>query len=114
MLKIKLIAKQKQTKEGKKFVVFYTFMNLPVRGEEEKGLQLKAVNVSFTADCNNAGTIKRSGTIYVNEEDIDIPSIYSVREDKNGKKKYPSLWIHSFEKFEEYQKPKANQSMFGD
>ena len=87
----------KKTKEGKQFRAFWTKMKIVVAGEEEKGKQLKNINVAFRKEVNTYN-IKR-GLI---TGEIDAPFKYAVTiDEKTGKKKYPCVWVRSVEKYEE-------------
>ena len=94
---IMIYSTMKKTKEGKPFRAYWTKMKIVVAGEEEKGKQLKNINVSFRKEVNTYG-IKR-GLI---TGEIDAPFTYAVTiDEKTGKKKYPCVWVRSVEKYEE-------------
>lgn len=104
---IMVYSTMKKTKEGKQFRAYWTKMKIVVAGEEEKGKQLKNVNVSFRKEVNTYN-IKR-GLI---TGDIDAPFKYAVTVDeKTGKKKYPTVWVRSVDKYEE-RMAKHEQSDF--
>lgn len=93
---IMIYSTMKKSKDGKPFRAYWTKMKILVAGEEDKGKQLKNVNVSFRKSVNTYN-IKR-GLI---TGEIDAPFKYEVTTDENGKKKYPCVWVRSVENYVE-------------
>lgn len=91
----------------KKIRNFWTYMNLLVKGEEEKGLQKKSVTVKFRQDVDNDSEydledIKNGILTGV----VNAPFIYEIKEDEEGLH-YPELWvrkIHAFKPKESHHK----------
>lgn len=97
-----------KSENGKKWVSFRTKMNLLVKGEEEKGKQVKWVDVkvydkAYPDDALSRGII----TAYV--RDINYPKVYEITEDENGKTTYPVVKIFAIQNFTpvelEYENP---------
>ena len=107
---VTLIIKSKtvKSKDGKKkFRTFRTPMNLIVRGEEEKGKQVKEVTVKFVSDVDTKNITNGKLTCYV--RDLGFPSkYYEVTEDENGEKVYPTVWIRGYKSFEEVERDIEN------
>ena len=104
-----LMSKQQTRADGKsKFRKFFTYMDILVEGEEDKGLQLKSLTVKFD-DSVDASKFNR-GVITLDENDYDAPYKYKVKEvvDKDGtvKKKYPHIFIKKIVSYED-RKPKS-------
>lgn len=94
---IMVYSAMKKNKEGKPFRAYWTKMKIVVAGEEEKGKQLKNINVSFRKSVNTYA-IKR-GLV---TGEIDAPFKYEITVDeKTGKKIYPCVWVRSVDKYEE-------------
>lgn len=90
--KLLLMSKMNQTADGRKFRKFFTSMNIVVKGEEEKGLQQKTLNVKFDEKVNTKDFVR--GIVQVDENKIEIPYKWEVKEDtKTGKKRFPTIWI---------------------
>lgn len=94
--KIMIYSTMKKSKDGKPFRAYWTKMKILVAGQEDKGKQLKNVNVSFRKSVNTYN-IKR-GLI---TGEIDAPFRYEVTTDENGKKKYPCVWVRTVENYVE-------------
>lgn len=91
-IKIKVITKEHTTKDGKrKFKTYYTPCKILVKGEEEKGKQLKFLNVKF----KDGKTPKYKVSILV--ATAYVPYIYEIKEDENGNKNYPFVYILDIE-----------------
>lgn len=103
-MKVFIYCTEKKTKEGRKFRSYWAYMYLKVKGEEEKGKQRKSVNVSFHQGVDNS-KITRG----VLEGDFDLPERYEVKKDKDGKDKYPAIWVNSVKSFTEVPR-KRNQN----
>lgn len=90
--KLLLMSKINQTADGRKFRKFFTTMNIIVKGEEEKGLQQKTLNVKFDKEISTKDFVR--GIVQVDENKIEIPYKWEVKEDpKTGKKRFPTIWI---------------------
>ena len=90
--KLLLMSKMNQTEDGRKFRKFFTSMNIVVKGEEEKGLQNKTLNVKFDKEISTKDFVR--GIVEVDENKIEIPYKWEVKEDaKTGKKRFPTIWI---------------------
>lgn len=93
-------SKMAKSKDGKKkFRTFRTPMNLIVVGEEEKGKQVKEVNVKFTSDVDAKNITHGKLTCYV--KDLGFPRKWEVTENEKGEKEYPVVWVRGFKSFEE-------------
>lgn len=93
---IMVYSTMKKSRDGKQFRAYWTKMKIVVAGEEEKGKQLKNVNVSFRKSVNTYN-IKR-GLI---TGEIDAPFKYEIVTDGNGNKKYPCVWVRSVDSYQE-------------
>lgn len=82
---IKLYKAPRKTAQGVQFDAFYTILNIPVKGEENLGPQLKYVNVYFD-DVMDTSIFESEGTLLVAKDKMKRPYIYEIRE--NGKKPY--------------------------
>lgn len=101
MVKLLLVSKIKETKDGRKFRKFFSPVKILVKGEEDKGLQDKTITVKFGEGINTSNFIR--GILTVKEENIEIPYKWEVKPSKKNpeKLKYPEIWIkHSIESFE--------------
>jgi len=100
-----LMSKQAKTKDGKKFRRFWTKVKILVKGEEEKGKQVKSLTVKFDEGVATKDFVR--GIITCEEKDIDLPFVYQVKYDEETKKdRYPYIQVHKVEKYEE-RKPKS-------
>lgn len=117
---IKIFVTSRKGKTAKKtFFNYRTRMNLLVKGEEDKGLQVRTVDVKFNQEADIAG--KKLGTdylrgfLYCDPAKVDAPSIYEVKTEINKEgvevAKYPAVWIKAVDHYEEVAKV-ANQSAF--
>ena len=82
---IKLYKAPRKKADGTPFDAFFTFLNLPVKGEENLGPQLKFINVYFD-DVIDTSIFESEGTLLVAKDKMKRPYIYEIRE--NGKKPY--------------------------
>ena len=99
-VKLLLMSKLENGQNGQKFRKFFTCMNILVKGEEDKGLQEKTLNVKFKRDVNTNGFIR--GIVEVKEDKISIPFKWEIKTDeKTGKKKYPTIWIDEIVNYEQ-------------
>ena len=118
-IKILVFSKKGKAKGNKTFFNYRTSMNLIVKGEEDKGLQKKTVDVKFRQSAEIPG--KKIGTDYLRGylvcEDckVDAPTIYAIKEVENDDgdivRKYPAVWISEVKSFTETEK-RATQSAF--
>ena len=109
MLKMLLMSKQQTRPDGKsKFRKYFTYVDIEVEGEEDKGLQTKSVTVKFDKSIDTSRFVR--GILTVKEENIDIPYRYKIKEveleDGTVKKTYPHIYIKKVESYEE-RKPKT-------
>ena len=116
MLNVKILSKKVTVEKGgkkKSFLRYFTRVKCIVKGEEEKGKQLKSLTVKFTQDT--AKKLPENARFFVlglenPMEQLSCPRIYEIKEseDKDGNKviEYPVIWIRGFDKYEEIpQKP---------
>ena len=105
MVQLLLMSKQAKTKDGKKFRRFWTRVLILVKGEEEKGKQVKSLTVKFDEGVATKDFVR--GLITCEEKDIDLPFVYQIKKDEEtGKDRYPYIQIHKVTKYEE-RKPKS-------
>lgn len=107
--KLLLMSKNQTRADGKsKFRKFFTYMDIEVKGEEEKGLQTKSLTVKFDKTIDTSKYVR--GIITVDEKDIDIPYRFEVKEETQAdgtvKQKYPRVFIKKVINYEE-RKPKS-------
>lgn len=99
LITIIIKSKMKKSRDGKKkFRTFRTPMNLVVVGEEEKGKQIKEINVKFVSAIDTKNITNGKLTCYV--RDLNFPRKYEITENENGDKEYPVVWIRAFQTFE--------------
>lgn len=97
MAKLFIYSKQKAMKKGnKKFRTYWTEMNLVVKGEEEKGKQLKSVTVKFRQDAGDTSKVIRG----VLDAEVNAPKVWEITKDDNGENLYPVVWIRKINKYE--------------
>lgn len=112
-IKFVLYKTNKTTKDGRKFSAYSTTMNLLTKGEEDKGLQTRRIDVRFDKNLS-LSDIKGRGELTCLDSEVIAPSIYEVTEEvKDGKtkKRYPSVFVKSFVSYE-FKPKKATQSAF--
>lgn len=105
LVKIKVLSTKVQV--GKKsFLRYFTYLNLVVVGEEEKGKQKKSVTVKFIEEVSKNLPKDRFFilTVDTNKDQISCPRKYEVRQiedKKTGEMKddYPILWVRGYEEF---------------
>lgn len=107
--KLLLMSKQQTRADGKsKYRKFFTYMDIEVKGEEDKGVQLKSITIKFDSTVDTKAFIR--GILTVDEKDIEIPYKYEVKEEvqKDGtvKKKYPYIYVKKVINYED-RKPKS-------
>ena len=109
LVKMLLMSKQQTRADGKsKYRKFFTYMDIEVKGEEDKGLQLKSITVKFDKTIDTSKFIR--GIITLDENDYDAPYRYEVKEevqpDGTVKQKYPHIFIKKIVSYED-RKPKS-------
>ena len=107
--KMLLMSKNQTRADGKsKFRKFFTYMDIEVKGEEDKGLQTKSLTVKFDKTIDTSKFIR--GVITLDENDYDAPYKYEVKEevqqDGSVKLKYPRIYVKKIIKYED-RKPKS-------
>ena len=107
--KLLLMSKQQTRADGKvKYRKYFTYMDIEVKGEEEKGLQLKSITVKFDKSIDTSKFVR--GIITLDENDFDAPYRYEVKEetlpDGTVKLKYPHIFIKKIISYED-RKPKS-------
>ena len=112
MLTIKILSKKITVKQGNKtktFPRYFTYMNLPVKGEEEKGKQRKSIVVKFTQAVKFDERFALV-TVDVSQGDISAPKVYEVKTNpETGKPEYPTVWIRAVRSVTKIE-PKMNES----
>lgn len=97
---LKILLRSRKVTKGKiQFTTFSTKMNLLERGKEEEGKKEKWVTLKFTKNVDTS-MLKR-GYIYVLPENLNAPFIYEIKENADGTKEYPTIWVKRIEKYEE-------------
>lgn len=86
------------------FRAFTTKMNILVKGEEDKGKQLKYLTLKFRKTCN-VDNIKR-GYLIVERDKINAPFIYEVKQNISDEgvdlgKEYPVVWVREYKEYKE-------------
>lgn len=117
-IKILVFSKQGKVK-GKTFFNYRTSMNIVVKGEEDKGLQKKTVDVKFRQTANIPGkTIGKDylrGYLVCEDSKVDAPIVWAIKEvvneDGETVRKYPAVWISEVKGYTEAEK-RAAQSAF--
>lgn len=90
-MKIKVL-KSKKTK----FPSYYTFVNIVVVGEEEKGTQKKSLQVYFSEVADKKLPVGfKGGVIECDAKDVNAPYVYEIKPNKDDrtKKDYPFVYI---------------------
>lgn len=92
-MKVKVL-KSKQTE----FPSWWTPVTILVKGEEEKGLQSKGLQVKFTkvADKKLPVDFKGGSIVIDNPEHINFPYVYEIKKTEDGEDVYPVVWIRDF------------------
>ena len=113
MVQLLLMSKQKKTKDGKKkFRTFFTRIMILVKGEEEKGKQLKTITVKF-AEGVDTKDLNR-GLLSCSEENIDLPYQWQVRKDDKGEDSYPYIYVKKIDAFEPKQPKSTIEFLFDE
>lgn len=100
MIKLKCIAKKVDLGNGRKFTAYYSPMKLIVKGEEDKGKQVKGITVRFSKECDTKGFT--GGFLYVEDDQIYAPFRYEIKQTPTGKQ-YPFIYIKKISKFENFK-----------
>lgn len=95
-MKVFIYSMEKKSKDGRKFRSYWAYMNLKVSGQEDKGKVAKSVRVAF-----HQGVDSSKITRGILEGDFDLPDKYAIKKDKDGKDKYPTIWVNSITSFKE-------------
>lgn len=104
LVKINILKKNVARLNGKgTFPTFKAKMRLVVKGKEEEGKQEKWVDVRFNQENVKINDLA-SGTIEVKQENIFVPSRYEIKENDEGKKEYPHIYIKAIESFVKYKR----------
>lgn len=107
LIKILVTSRNVKTKDGKKkFKSFKTKMELVVKGEEEKGKQIRWITTYFAGEQDTKSITR--GLLTVKVSDIKYPKIYEITKDENGNDVYPSVTIFNYSAFEEKLKDVDN------
>ena len=93
-MKIKVL-KSKNTK----FPSWWTPVTIMVKGEEEKGLQKKGLNVRFTKVADKKLPVGfKGGILVINDgNNINFPYVYQITKGEDGEDVYPVVWIRDFD-----------------
>ena len=93
-MKVKVL-RSKQTK----FPSWWTPVTIMVKGEEEKGLQSKGLNVRFTKEADKKLPVNFNGGILVIKDGskINFPYVYQITKGEDGEDQYPVVWIRDFD-----------------
>lgn len=112
-MKIKVLSKQKQTKDGKKYVAYFTPVRIMVKGEEEKGLQDKYLSVYFTKVAEKKLPVDfKRGLLDVDGEKINFPYVYERKVNEDGSIDYPEVWIRDINTIEPVKAKAVNTCSF--
>lgn len=107
-MKFFIYSKNKKTKEGRAFRAYWTYMMIVVKGEESKGKQRKAINVSFLQGVDHTKVVRG-----ILDADIDAPFIYEIKKDeKTGKDRYPSIWVKRIDSYESKDRQHEQSDFF--
>lgn len=93
-MKIKVL-KSKKTE----FPSWWTPVTIMVKGEEEKGLQKKGLNVRFTKVADKKLPLNFNGGIIVIKDgkNVNFPFVYQITKGEDGEDEYPVVWIRDFD-----------------
>lgn len=106
LVKIRIYRGKPIVKGKNKIPTFYTKMKLLVKGEEEKGKQLKSVTLKFRSDVDSKNVT--SGLLTCVVSDVGFPRVYEIIENEDGTKEYPIVWIRGFKSFEQVERDIEN------
>lgn len=82
---------------SKEWDSFYTYKNILVKGEENRGKQEKSLSVIFDGiDTKNLS----SGFLVVRREDLIQPKIWEIVDGPNGQKWYPKIKVKEIYSFD--------------
>ena len=109
-IKLNIIKRLVEKKDGKTFPKFLTKMNIVVKNEEEKGPQAKWVQVKFNQENVKISSLS-SGTIEVEASKLNCPYKYEIKKDENGNDVYPYIYVQDIVNFEKFVR-EVTQDMF--
>lgn len=97
MVKLKVITTEKKRTNGKgSFVSYYSPVKIVVKGEETEGAVDKTITVKFRKAVNVAD-LPKVAIITCKESDVNAPFVYEIKENADGTKEYPVIWIRGIE-----------------
>lgn len=111
MLKVKVLSKKVSVKKdgkNKSFLRYFTHVKMVVKGEEEKGKQLKSLTVKFTEEVSKK--LSKDARFFIlglekPVEQLSCPRVYEVKvsndEDGNEIKEFPVIWIRGYDSYED-------------
>lgn len=111
MLKVKVLSKKISVKKDgktKSFLRYFTHVKMVVKGEEEKGKQLKSLTVKFTEEVSKK--LPKDARFFIlglekPVEQLGCPRVYEVKvtndEDGNEIKEFPVIWIRGYDSYED-------------
>ena len=90
----------KEKNDGTKWPNFYTFRNVLVEGEENRGPQEKSLSIKFNPAINlkNFGP----GFLVCEKSKCIVPKVYKITTDEKGVKHYPYIWVDEIFSFDPY------------
>lgn len=101
-MKIKVL-KSKKTD----FPSYWTPVHIVVKGEEEKGAQAKGLNVYFSKGADKKLPVDfKGGILECKGEDVNVPFVYEIKTDEDGKDNYPFVYIKDFDSIAPLPTPK--------
>ena len=101
-MKIKVL-KSKKTE----FPSYWTPVHIVVKGEEEKGAQAKGLNVYFSKSADKKLPVDfKGGILELKGEDVNVPFVYEITKDEDGKDNYPFVYIKDFDSISPLPTPK--------
>lgn len=119
IIRLLCVRRVRKTKDGSRsFVTYRTTICIPVKGEEEKGPQIKSVDLRFGKDipASTLEKLRARNYIYAYDTDISCPSIYEVTDkldERTGqmRKVYPHVYVSAIKGYERTlgKKPEQNQ-----
>lgn len=101
-MKIKVL-KSKKTE----FPSYWTPVHIVVKGEEEKGAQAKGLNVYFSKSADKKLPVDfKGGILELDGADVNMPFVYEITKDEDGKDNYPFVYIKDFKEIKPLPTPK--------
>lgn len=111
-MKIKVLAKTRKNEKGQEFYSFFTPVTIMVKGEEDKGVQQKTLDVKFTKEADKQLPVNfKGGIIDADGENVGFPFVYEVKTNEDGSKEYPTCWIRKINSVSPL-KPRENTCTF--